>query len=132
MLHSFHLFNIFQDNELITYGPLKVLNYFFKYCYKCMYLNVFGFQSVVIIFLVENQIRVSLASKNLLKLASESSDMSIIVIPGSSSIFLVPTLKLTILWVVLVSVSRKCYFKMTIWVPRVLLVLGWSLFLSLF
>lgn len=82
-----------------------------------MDLNIFGFQFVVI---VENQIEF-LATKNLFNLVSESCDMSLIVITGSSSTFFAPTLELAIFQVVLVLLSRKWYFKTTIWVLRALI-----------
>lgn len=62
MLHSSNLFNIFQDNELITYDLLNVPNYFFKYCYEFIDLNMFGFQFIIIIFLAETQIIVRTSS----------------------------------------------------------------------
>lgn len=72
-----------------------------------MDLNIFGFQVIVIIFLVETQIVVPLASKSLFKLTSESFDMSLIVILGSPCTFFVPNLEQTILQVALVSLSKQ-------------------------
>lgn len=62
MLYSFNLLNIFQGNELINYNLLKVPNYFFKYCYEFIDLNIFGFQFIIIIFLAETQITVRTSS----------------------------------------------------------------------